>query len=425
VHVSVRGTSEELWSFASVVDSDKMDQGEKLIDVRELMAASSVAEHCLLAERYFAALSDWQHHLAKPFGSIDETPLLLINFAIVLQGLQLCPGMTVLEFGAGTCWAARILTQLGCKVIACDVSPTALEIGRELFARQPIAGERPPPQFLLFDGQHLDLADASVDRIICLDAFHHVPNPGVVLGELGRVLTPGGIAGFAEPGPEHSKTAQSQYEMKTHGVIENDIDIRALWAEARRVGFTDLKLAVFHVTPFFLQLDEFEDFLGGGKTTKQYVKAVRAFMGNQRNFFLFKGDPQAKDSRYRQGLTALIDVSPARIEIAEQEDIRLKAVVTNNSASVWLPRSAGLGAVMLGCHVYHADGRTFRESYHWEPLTPGEGRQIAPGETLEINVTLPALPRGSYEIEFDMVSNDVCWFAPNGSPTRRIFVSVR
>src|ERR1700687_1643698 len=151
-----------------------MDQAEELINVRELMAASSVEEHCRLAEQYFAGLSDWTHHLAKPFGSVDETPQLLINFAVVLGGLRLCPGMTVLEFGAGTCWASRILTQLGCKVIACAVSPTALQIGRELYSRYPPAGNRPAPEFLIFNGHHIDLEDASVERVICLDAFYHV-----------------------------------------------------------------------------------------------------------------------------------------------------------------------------------------------------------------------------------------------------------
>ena len=124
---------------------------------------------------------------------------MLINFAVVLQGLQLCPGMTVLEFGAGTCWAARMLTQLGCKVIACDVSATALQIGREHYNRNGPFGDQPAPEFLHFDGRRIDLADGSVDRVICLDAFHHVPNPDEVLLELARVLGPGSIAGFAEP----------------------------------------------------------------------------------------------------------------------------------------------------------------------------------------------------------------------------------
>src|SRR5438132_7612117 len=158
------------------------------IDVRRLMSERSVEEHCRLAEEYFAKLGDQTHHLAKPFGAIDETPQLLINLAVVMQGLSLCPGMTVLEFGAGTCWASHALTQLGCRVVAVDVSPTALRIGQELYERHPPFGDKPAPQFLLFDGRRLELPDKSIDRVICLDSFHHVPNPKEVLSELGRVL---------------------------------------------------------------------------------------------------------------------------------------------------------------------------------------------------------------------------------------------
>jgi SAM-dependent methyltransferase len=398
-----------------------MKQNEELMDVRELMAASSIEEHCRLAENYFARLKDWTHHLAKPLGSFEETPQLLINFAVVLQGLQLCPGMTVLEFGAGTCWAARMLTQLGCKVIACDVSATALQIGRELYSRNPTAGDRPAPEFLLFDGHRIDLADACVDRIICLDAFHHVPNPSEVLLELGRVLAPSGIAGFAEPGPEHSKTAQSQYEMRTSGVIENDIRIEEIWSMAQRAGFTDLKLAVFLVEPLLLGVGEFEEFLQDkGHSNYQFTKATRTFMQTQRNFFLYKGPSAPRDSRYRQGLTGRISLSPATITVKEGEPVKLKAIVTNDSKSVWLPASAGVGAVMLGCHVHYAGGSVFRESYQWVALTSGEGRKILPGETVAVDVELSPLPRGSYVLEFDLVSNNVCWLAMNGSEIVRV-----
>ena len=402
-----------------------MKQNDELIDVRRLLAASSIEEHCQLAENYFARLKDWTHHLAKPFGSFEETPQLLINFAMVLQGLQLCPGMTVLEFGAGTCWAARMLTQLGCKVIACDVSAAALQIGRELYNRNPPAGDRPKPQFLLFDGHRIDFADASVDRVICLDAFHHVPNPSEVLLELGRVLAPGGIAGFAEPGPEHSKTAQSQYEMRTSGVIEDDIRIEEIWRMAQQAGFTDLKLAVFLLEPLLLDVGEFEEFLRDrGHSIYEFTKATRAFMQNQRDFFLYKGPPAPRDSRYRHGLTARISLSPATIAVREGEPIKLKAIVTNDSKSVWLPVSAGTGAVMLGCHVHYASGSVFRESYQWIALTSGEGSKIFPDETVAVEVELSPLPRGSYVLEFDLVSNNVCWLAMNGSEVVRVGAEV-
>lgn len=397
---------------------------KEIIDVRNLIATKSVEEHTRLAEEYFARLADWNHHLAKPFGSSDEAPQLLVNFAVVVQGLQLCPGMTVLEFGAGTCWAARILTQLGCKVIAVDVSPTALRIGQELYARHPPLGDRPPAQFLLFDGQRLELPDASVERVICLDAFHHVPNPAQVLAELGRVLEPGGIAGFAEPGPEHSRTSQSQYEMKTYGVVENDIDIHSIWSTARKAGFTDLELAIFQVKPTMVKLDQFEDFLRGGKASRKYVDDTRSFLGNQRNFFLFKGAAKRKDSRYRQGLTAQIKIAPAAQTAIASEPIHFSATIKNNSETVWLPRGAGLGAVMLGCHVFYSDGTAFKESYHWEPLSTDENRTIQPGETLKLDFDLPGLPAGHYRIDFDMVSNDVCWFAINGSQVVSVDVEI-
>ena len=401
-----------------------MAEQEPLIDVRELMAARTVEEHCCLAEEYFAKLDDCTHHLAKPFGTADETPQLLINFAVVLQGLSLCPGMTVLEFGAGTCWASHALTQLGCRVIAVDVSSTALRVGQELYARHPPFGDRPEPQFLSFDGHRIDLPDQSVERIICLDAFHHVPNQAEVLAELGRVLAEGGVAGFAEPGPEHSKDPQAQYEMRAHGIIENDIDMHQIWRMAQAAGFTEMKLAVFNGLPFHLSLKEFEDFLAGGETTSRTAEAMRSFLRNQRNFFLHKGPAHPRDSRYRAGLTAKIDVAARSQPPREGEAIPFDAIITNTGEGVWLPLSAGLGAVMLGCHVYQSDGTVFRKSFHWEPLTPAGGSPIAPGQTVSVEAHLPPLPKGSYIIEFDMVSNDICWFAANGSQTPRISLEV-
>jgi ubiquinone/menaquinone biosynthesis C-methylase UbiE len=401
-----------------------MTESEELIDVRRLIDASSVTELNRLAEEYFAREKDWTYYLAKPFGAIDETPQLLINFAVVLQGLSLYRGVTVLEFGAGTCWAARFLTQLDCKVIAMDISPTALRIGKELYRRHPVFGSRPEPQFLEFDGHHIDLADKTVDRVMCLDAFHHVPNPREVLLELGRVLKDGGIAAFAEPGPEHSRSPQSQYEMRTFKVVENDIDIAQVREYAGAAGFTDLKLAVFNVPAFHLSANEFEDFLNGLGPSQTYAEATAAYMTNQRTFFLHKGEIAKSDSRYRAGLTAKIDIEPNKVTVRTGERIVLKATIKNDSSSTWLPRSAGVGGVQLGCHVYDPDGSILHHSYHWEPLTPGDGTPIMPSETVAIEASIPPLPLGSYILEFDMVSNDVSWFARNGSPTVKVSVNV-
>lgn len=395
------------------------------IDVQRLIAETSLDDLNRLAEGYFARITDWNFHLTKPFGSIEEAPQLLINFAVVLQGLNLCPGMTVLEFGAGTCWASRYLTQLGCRVIATDVSATALRMGRELYDRQPIFGDKPEPRFLHFDGRRFDLADESVDRIVSLDAFHHVPNPAEVLREMGRVLRNGGIAGFAEPGPEHSRTEQSQQEMRTYKIVENDVHIHDIWAHAQAAGFTDVRLAVFNLPPFHLSLAEFDDLIAGrGAAQEKYVTAVRDFLANQRNFFLYKGAASTSDSRYRANLKAQIQARETNVTARANEPIIIHASVTNDSPSVWLPRGAGLGAVLLGVHVCDPQGQMLRNSYHWEALTPDEGRPIMPGETVAVEVNVPGLPVGRYVLKFDMVSYDVCWFGSNGSPQTYVSVEV-
>ena len=402
----------------------RMSQPTDMIDVQQLMRETSIEELNRLAEEYFARETDWTYYLAKPFGSIDETPQLLINFAVTLQGLALFRGASVLEFGAGTCWASRYLTQLGCRVIAVDVSPTALAIGQELYRRQPVSGERPEPQFLLWDGKKLDLPDRCVDRVLCLDALHHVPNLREVMFELGRVLKDGGIACFAEPGPNHSQSPQSQSEMRTFKVIENDIEMATIWQHAVEAGFTDLKLAIFNVPPVHLSLQEFEDFVNGGPAVENYGRVVSDFMQNQRTFFLYKGAGDLPDSRFRVGLHAVIKISPDLVEANAGEPFNVQATVTNDCNSLWLPKNAGPGAVHLGCHVYNDKGELYDHDFHWEPLTADE-RKIFPGETVSVEVHLPPLPQGKYILEFDMVSYDVTWFSRVGSPVVRIAADVK
>ena len=92
------------------------------IDVRQLIKELSVEELCQTAEEFFARLPNWDYLHSKPFAAINETPELFVCFAQVVQGLNLLPDMTILDFGAGSCWKSRFLSQLGLKVIALDVS---------------------------------------------------------------------------------------------------------------------------------------------------------------------------------------------------------------------------------------------------------------------------------------------------------------
>lgn len=389
-----------------------LEPADDFIDVRKLIGETSIDDLNRTAEQYFASLTDWEHHLAKPFNKAEDAPAMLINVATILQGLQLVPGMTVLEYGAGSGWLSRFLTQLGCKTILLDVSATALKIARELFARMPVVGDRPAPEFLVYDGRTVALPDASVDRVITFDAFHHAPNPHEVLAELARVLKPGGIAAFAEPGPHHSKTPQSQYEMRNYGVVENDVDIHALWKTAQSHGFSDLKLAAFNVPPFHVSLEQFDDLLAGGTTYARWAEATRAFLHNSRTFFLRKGGEEALDSRRADALRCAIEV--------RVDGLTVQAKVRNIGRGAWLPSAETFGGVSLGAHLYDATGKLLDLDYHWQYLP----RALRAGEEVEMTFTLPALEPGRYVIEFDCVSNKVAWFAQVAGTPVRVTVDV-
>ncbi|MDT4896046.1 MAG: hypothetical protein QOH25_1123 [Acidobacteriota bacterium] len=395
------------------------------IDVRQLIKELSVEELNQTAEEFFARVDNWDYLHTKPFAAINETPELLVCFAQVVQGLNLLPEMTILDFGAGSCWTSRFLTQLGLEVVALDVSPSALKIGQELYRRQPIIGHQPAPSFLKFDGHSFELPDESVDRISCWDAFHHVPNPEQVIKEMGRVLKQGGIAGFSEPGPEHSKSPQSQYEMRTNRVIENDINIREIWGAAQKAGFTRIELALFNPNPFLLPLEEFEAYVDGRETGENYLAETRRQMQHRRIFFLFKGESNApSDSRQREGLMAELRVESASNRVTAGQTLRLKVVAKNSGSLVWLPTTARVGAVHFGVHLFDEAGILLDLDYYRHDLSPGEGRAILPGETIEFDAEVPLPPAGRYILQCDLVSEAVCWFEHNGSPTVRLKVEV-
>jgi SAM-dependent methyltransferase len=428
-------------------NSETIDPG--LIDVRRRMKELSVEELCDAAEEFFAQRINWDSLHAKPFAEIDETPELLTCFAQVVRGLELLPEMTVLDFGAGSCWTSHFLSQLGLKVIALDVSPSALKIGQRLYQKHPIIGNQPEPQFLQFDGQRFDLPDNSVDRISCFEAFHHVPNPEQVIREMGRVLKPGGIAGFSEPGPEHSKTPQAQNEMRANRIIENDIDVREIWGVAQKAGFTEIKLALMNPNAFLLPLEEFEAYLTGANSGQSYLAETRRQMQHRRVFFLFKGASAAPaDSRHRAGLMAELSVECAATRVAASKPLPFKATVKNSGTSVWLPtrpdetRSkwrdglraasrgllrlrpiplpARLGSVRFGIQLFDQQGSLLNIDYFRHSLTPGEGREILPGETVEFTAEVVMPAAGKYILHCDLVSEMVCWFEHNGSAPVRL-----
>jgi ubiquinone/menaquinone biosynthesis C-methylase UbiE len=109
----------------------------------------------------------------------------------VLKALALEPGEVVADIGAGsgyfTARLARAVGETG-RVYAVDVSP---EMVRHLNRRLRDAGVRNVSSVLADPDDPL-LPDASVDRVVIVDTWHHIEDQPRYLGLLKRALRPGG-----------------------------------------------------------------------------------------------------------------------------------------------------------------------------------------------------------------------------------------
>jgi SAM-dependent methyltransferase len=96
-------------------------------------------------------------------------------------------GRDVLEIGCGTGVHARLLAEAGARLTAVDLTPTAVELTRrrlELHGLQADVREA--------DAEHLPFDDASFDFVWSWGVIHHSAHTGRVVGEIARVLRPGG-----------------------------------------------------------------------------------------------------------------------------------------------------------------------------------------------------------------------------------------
>jgi len=364
-----------------------------------------------------------KHPLNKPFSTVKDTASILYRLGLVLDALDVGVGHTVLDFGAGSCWLSSCLNRLRCRTIAIDVSPSALELGKELFGLDARHRMDLAPQFLVYDGHRIPLPDRSVDRIVCFDAFHHVPNQDEVLAEMVRVLKVGGRAVFAEPGEGHSHTGEAACEVERCGILENDFSLPDFLARARAAGFGDALLKPHPEADLTVSAETFFAFLDG-RSGAYPLSLVRRQLRNFNVLALPKGRA-VRDSRNPGALRAEITVPPEHRTLRGYGTITVTVPtrVKNVGDTLWLHEVDDVGGyVSLGAFLFSEERELLSRGLARAALP----RPIAPGETvdLELAVPLPHQP-GRYFARLDIVDEYVAWGAHHGSETPELELLVQ
>jgi 2-polyprenyl-6-hydroxyphenyl methylase/3-demethylubiquinone-9 3-methyltransferase len=94
----------------------------------------------------------------------------------------------LLDVGCGGGLLAEELARVGFEVTGIDPAPESIET-----ARAHASASGLPIEYLTGAGERLPFADASFDHVACCDVLEHVDDVGRVVGEIARVLRPGGL----------------------------------------------------------------------------------------------------------------------------------------------------------------------------------------------------------------------------------------
>lgn len=159
----------------------------------------------------------------------------------IVEGVDLA-GKQVLDIGCGIGGIDIMLARdCGCDIIAIDIEAPLLERARRRAAAAGVAGRI---DFRLVEPGPLALDDATVDVVFGKDAWTQIADKQALLGEVLRVLRPGGwlLAGDWCRGPE-PYSADMTYYFELEGLTFNMETLENYGAVLRDCGFVDVDLA--------------------------------------------------------------------------------------------------------------------------------------------------------------------------------------
>jgi SAM-dependent methyltransferase len=213
------------------------DRVTRLSETRALLAGppttERIGDELDLTEGYTRWAATYDRPL-RLFG-VEEPPL--------RRALDVLPAGTVLDAACGTGRWASYLVDRGHVVTGVDQSPAMLDVAR---------AKLPEARFLEGELTRLPLEDASVDAAVCALALVHVADLSTAIGELARVVRPGGRVVVSDVHPflvmlgwqAQFPTDQGRAYMRLHAHLPSDYATAALSAGLSVRGYEEPPLTV-------------------------------------------------------------------------------------------------------------------------------------------------------------------------------------
>ena len=156
------------------------------LSVKERIITSTTvvdADHALKAKhRAMWALGDYSAVVTDIVAPLGE---------ILVEASDIRPGQRLLDVAAGTGSVAIPAARAGADVVASDLTPELLEVGRRLTENTDLAIE-----WRVADAEALPFADAEFDRVLSCLGVMFAPHHQAGADELIRVCRPGGTIGL-------------------------------------------------------------------------------------------------------------------------------------------------------------------------------------------------------------------------------------